>query len=382
MARAAAGSERILLKLDKLIESNELYEAHQLYRTLHFRMLNSNRHEEAAKLLLKGANLFLDKNQSNSGADLSQLYLDVVQKDPNVEQKLQSEEARNEFAQTVAKLYARITPKSPERLAFAMELSKLDDGRFPIAQINHLIAKQLFKEENYKDSRYFFLNSAAYGKADAADLLIAQHMKEGDPSYVDIHLAHFVLQVLAQTRPTSVSASSSLNTNKDPNQVDLNQIKARSVEHDYAIKVFQAYTSKHPLLATKGQFNSYPLLNFIHLILISIARGNPEEFKMLRQVYGNLMEKDKKMNQYFDHIGRAYFGLQPSTPNTMGGLLGNLLQQFMEASDSEDEVTSGIPSTQSNPLGKSFNRLLPKPSGSSSSSSKPKSVMNEQLDLD
>lgn len=104
---------------------------------------------------------------------------------------------------------------------------------------------------------------------------------------------------------------------------------------------------------------------------------------MLRQVYGNSMEGDKKLNQCFDHIGRAYFGLQPSTPNSMGGLLGNLLQQFMEASDSDDETNAGFPSNQSNPLGKSLNRLLQKPNGQSSSlASKPKSTMNEQLDLD
>lgn len=88
MARASAGHERILMKLNKSLQDNELYEAHQLYRTLYFRLSKSNCHAEAAKLMLEGANLFLNKDQSNSGADLAQLYVDVIKNDPQIDSSM------------------------------------------------------------------------------------------------------------------------------------------------------------------------------------------------------------------------------------------------------------------------------------------------------
>jgi hypothetical protein len=123
MARAVAGSERILLKLNKLLQDNELYEAHQLYRTLHFRMSNSNRHAEAAKLLLEGANLFLDKQQSNSGADLAQLYVDVIKNDPEMVQSTLFSNARIRFDLIIMKILRFF--QNFKTLTFKMSLLKM-----------------------------------------------------------------------------------------------------------------------------------------------------------------------------------------------------------------------------------------------------------------
>lgn len=82
--RGAQGSDRILVKLKRMIASGEYYEAHQLYRTLNFRYLNSNKYSELRQLLFDGSNLFLGSGQYNSGADLADLYLNALASDPGI----------------------------------------------------------------------------------------------------------------------------------------------------------------------------------------------------------------------------------------------------------------------------------------------------------
>lgn len=82
--RGTQGSERLLAKLHKLINNAEYYEAHQLYRTLNFRYMNSGKFADLRKLLLEGANLLLQRDQYNSGADLALMYLDALSKDPAI----------------------------------------------------------------------------------------------------------------------------------------------------------------------------------------------------------------------------------------------------------------------------------------------------------
>lgn len=80
--RGVAGAERLLVKLRKMIETGDFYEAHQLYRTLNFRYANCGRHAELRQLLFEGASLFFANDQHNSGSDLAGLYLEAIAKDP------------------------------------------------------------------------------------------------------------------------------------------------------------------------------------------------------------------------------------------------------------------------------------------------------------
>lgn len=82
--RSTNSSDRIIQKLNNLIESAEYYEAHQLYRTIYFRYLNTKRFKELESLLYDGALLLLKKKQFNSGADLASLYIDTLNKHPDI----------------------------------------------------------------------------------------------------------------------------------------------------------------------------------------------------------------------------------------------------------------------------------------------------------
>lgn len=73
------GVSRVLRKLDASIQSENYYEAHQMYRTLYFRYLAQKKYEELLDLLYKGALIFLNKDQLSSGADLSILIVEVLE---------------------------------------------------------------------------------------------------------------------------------------------------------------------------------------------------------------------------------------------------------------------------------------------------------------
>jgi putative uncharacterized protein (fragment) len=82
--RSVHSSDRIIQKLNRLMDSCEYYEAHQLYRTIYFRYLNTKRYKELETLLYDGALLLLKKQQFNSGADVASLYIDTLNKDPDI----------------------------------------------------------------------------------------------------------------------------------------------------------------------------------------------------------------------------------------------------------------------------------------------------------
>lgn len=74
------GVSRVLQKLEESVQAGKYYEAHQKYRTLYFRYLSQKRFDECLDLLYNGAQTFLDNEQYSSGADLSGLVVDTLEK--------------------------------------------------------------------------------------------------------------------------------------------------------------------------------------------------------------------------------------------------------------------------------------------------------------
>lgn len=74
------GVSRVLAKLEESVRSGKYYEAHQKYRTLYFRYLSQGRFDECLELLYDGALKLLENNQYSSGADLSLLVVDTLEK--------------------------------------------------------------------------------------------------------------------------------------------------------------------------------------------------------------------------------------------------------------------------------------------------------------
>jgi len=333
--KSAQSSSRIVVKLDKLIEEENYYEAHQLYRTIYFRYLNAKRFQELESLFLKGSLVFLEKGQANSGADLASLYIDAIIQNPDTEKNFENVALKEEFANNVAKFFSLIPQGTPERISMVVKFSKLGSV-FPVAQIHSLVARQLWKEDNYKDARTHFLHSASFGGTWAAEMLISYQLKSNGPDdEVHLLLVQFLLQLLCLTKkaepPTIVE-----NKTADK-KIDLSSIKPRSPEHQFAITTFIYYTENHPKIDSKSDSFSAPLLNFLAFLLLSLESGIYDTYRVLLDVYRNELDKDGEFEKYLTKLGEIYFNVRP---RQTGGFLGNLLQQFLQESDEEEESAS------------------------------------------
>ena len=77
--RSEAGSTRVKLKLKKALEAKNYYEAHQLYRTLFFRLSGQCKWTELEALLYEGSILLFDAGEHGSGVDLAKVRINEKQ---------------------------------------------------------------------------------------------------------------------------------------------------------------------------------------------------------------------------------------------------------------------------------------------------------------
>jgi len=67
----------ILLKLENKVNEGDYYEAQQMYKTLYFRYVNVQRHDEAINLLTNGACTMLRHQHFNEGTELALLLINL-----------------------------------------------------------------------------------------------------------------------------------------------------------------------------------------------------------------------------------------------------------------------------------------------------------------
>lgn len=74
------GINRIQSQLERSFAAGNLYEAHQLYRTLYFRFIALKKYKECADVLYDGSIKLIANSQECSGADLGLLTIDTLEK--------------------------------------------------------------------------------------------------------------------------------------------------------------------------------------------------------------------------------------------------------------------------------------------------------------
>ncbi|KAI1301874.1 Golgi to ER traffic protein 4 -like protein [Halotydeus destructor] len=332
--RGAQGSERILVKLRNMISNAEYYEAHQLYRTLVFRYTNSKKFNELRQLLFEGASLFFEKEQFNSAADMSGLYLNAVSSDPDITEETAE---LSSIYQKIGELFSKIPDKTPERMHFVLTALKLDPKIFDLSAIHREFALALLKEKNYPESRYHFVHSSESCSDECAQMLVEFQISDENAGEVDFCLAQLVLQLLCIKNKSSEIESSNGTLEKDR----VSSIGVRSRQHAYAIKTFISYVTKHPRITKKSHPYDQPLLNMVWNILVDIESGDADKFKSLCEEYDDELSKETSFKALIGRIGQLYFGLKPPPKNTgLGGIFGNLLQSLMDDNEDAEEVTA------------------------------------------
>ncbi|XP_078047173.1 Golgi to ER traffic protein 4 homolog [Augochlora pura] len=296
------GIARILARLQASINSNNFYEAHQVYRILYSRYLKEQNYSALLTLLYKGAINLLNHEQYASGADLGILFVNVLTK---------SKAERSPFyIKQVINLLSLMNPSSPERdtyiqsaLQWSIINTKYKTGN-PI--LHQKIAKVFWKEKNYVMAKQHFMRSSdARG---CATMLVEYHVHRGYTNEVDLFIAQAVLQYLC-LRNTAT-----------------------------AQEVFNRYTLQHPNI-NSGPPYLLPLLNFLFFLLKTIDSGELNVFTILCQQYQISLNRDPCYRQYLDEIGQLFFKV-PS-PHPRQELFANLLSLLsgkIENSDSDSDT--------------------------------------------
>ncbi|XP_014472401.1 PREDICTED: Golgi to ER traffic protein 4 homolog [Dinoponera quadriceps] len=297
-SRCGHGVQRVLAKLEASINSENYYEAHQMYRTLYFRYLGQKKYSELLELLYNGSMLLLQHDQHASGADLGILFINVL---------TQSETEPTEvFFEKITTLFGTMSPTSPERDMFVQSALKWStkgtDYKTGHPDLHQKIAQVFWREKNYIMARQHFMHSR--DGSGCAAMLVELHEQRGYMNEIDLFIAHAVFQYLClQNKATAQEA-------------------------------FNSYTSRHPKIST-GPPYLLPLLNFLFFLLKTIDSGKLAVFTVLCDQYQISLSRDPCYRQYLDKIGQLFFNIPPPRPRNQG-LFSSLLQSFFNGLDDDE----------------------------------------------
>ncbi|XP_054282144.1 Golgi to ER traffic protein 4 homolog [Macrosteles quadrilineatus] len=312
-SRKALGAQRVLAKLENSVKNGNYYEAHQMYRTLYFRYLTTKKYTELKELLFEGAKLLLRHDQQTSGADLANLFIDVLVKSET--------EPSDEFFSKIAQLFSMIRPEVAEREVFlgsALRWSALHNTHCANGHpsLHQAFAQIFWREKNFVLARYHFLHSR--DGAGFATMLVELHRTRGFATEVDLFIAQVVLQYLCLHNKHTANVA------------------------------FQSYTTQHPAIVDKGPPYILPLLNFIFFLLKTVESGKLAAFTILCEQYQPSIKRDPSYPEYLDKIAQIFFGAPPPKRQNTGGLLGNIIQSLVNGLGDQidsDEDDTPRPST-------------------------------------
>uniref|UniRef100_A0A182QJG8 Golgi to ER traffic protein 4 n=1 Tax=Anopheles farauti TaxID=69004 RepID=A0A182QJG8_9DIPT len=307
------GVSRVLAKLRASTEAGNFYEAHQMYRTLHFRFVSQERYEDLLDLLYDGAMTMVVHEQYSIGADLGLMIISTLDVAPLSKPKQQS------WVKKVADLLGKIKPTVVEREALlekAIKWSGKNANNELDTLMHRLVAQMMYREGNLAQARYHFLHSQD-GKS-SAFLLIEMSTTKGFPGEVDLFVALFVL-----------------------GQLCLGAVEA-------ARDTFATYCQFHPAIACSGAPYPLPLLNFLWILLQLVkpraGHVNIAAFRWICDLYKPSILRDPVYKQYMQKIHRRYFygGRPEASPYAFFDFMQQLMidrdLDFLVDEDEHDEA--------------------------------------------
>lgn len=370
--QAASNATRLVSKLVAAVQKKELYDTHQLLRTIYFRFVN---HKDKLKalidLLYHGAQFLVANREFISGQDVATLFLessarllqarlnDAADLPPTSEVKEWVKTKLTNFAlpfhranstidldvcEKVAKLACELPDTETGRSKFMVEALKLLTPKILNRELLHTVLAKTYRgKQDYAEARYHFLHCANTSTAgEIGELLSDYHQKFGNKNEVDIFLAQFVLQFLCMQNLTFDSSSArSLETTFSSRPPLAKKKAIELIIHRYKETHQQLLDEPTPSL-------KYPLFNFLNFITSILGASPPETqvFKSLCDIYKRVLNRDPNFQCYLDRIGVIYFGLvdrNKQQQQQQGGFFNNILMSLLDTGDDDDEAASPEP---------------------------------------
>eukprot|EP00126_Sphaerothecum_destruens_P007168 Sdes_comp19720_c0_seq1m11674 len=300
------GTSKVIEKLEKSVARGDYYEAHQMYRTLYFRMLGQNKIQECIQLLVSGSTRLLECGQETSGADLASLLLKVY-----TQSKIS---VTPQSLENIVKILNSFSHDSPVRQDFIQHAIKWTHSpAFPRGDpsLHHIIGLRYSGEHCFQKAQSHLLLGTEASPTFLADMLVNWSL-EGFDSERDLFVARPVLQYLC-----------------------LGNLKAANI-------LFENYTRKHPII--KNPPFRLPLLNFIQFLLSCCERDAAPLFKLLCEKYSIALKRDPLFGQYLEKIGQIFFSIRPQQAGFQGVFANLFSGMFGDPSEQTSSNSSQLKS--------------------------------------
>lgn len=300
-------------KILDCFEEKNYYEAHQVYRTVYYRLSAKQKWDELQDLLYNGAIRLIEVNEPTSAMDLAELYIEVLTKgnisvSPGVLEKF--EKLFSSLPSVLEKDTAAADGQKVDRrsqflsLAVKWSMNVSEKRRYKQrghAGLHSCVANVLWREGNYCAARSHFM--LADDPKKFADFLVEFQRKHGDESEKDLFVVQAVLQLLCNRRPRSASI------------------------------LLREYCQKHPEINSEPPYD-LPLLNFARFVILAIRARKVEFFTRLLEVYD--LGRDPNFIRYLDRIGQLYLDVPP--PQKQPGFLGSFIKGLMGSEKSDESA--------------------------------------------
>ncbi|GMT04891.1 hypothetical protein PENTCL1PPCAC_27065, partial [Pristionchus entomophagus] len=307
---------RLEKKLDTCFENKEYYEAHQICRTLFYRLTASGKFEELLALLEKGCITLIQVKEYGSAYDLSEAFAETLLKSGvNVtEQRLL---AIAKIVKGLPSLIDESIEDKDRRVKFiaacvkwsqSVATSPSEKARGSPA-LHGLFARVLYSEGAVDMAKSHFMLSQS--PEEYASFLHDWFVRGEVEKTSDLWITLAVLQLICLRRVS------------------------------FANRVLSSYLStSSPSLSPPYKGSDQPLAHFSWLLVRIVPTRNVQYYGALIAKFKSSLGSDDTIMAYLDQTGQLYFGVAPKGAG--GGMFGNLLKGLMGG---QQEEKKNLPSS-------------------------------------
>ncbi|GMR31945.1 hypothetical protein PMAYCL1PPCAC_02140, partial [Pristionchus mayeri] len=300
---------RLEKKLDTCFENKEYYEAHQICRTLFYRLTAAGKFDELLTLLERGCLTLIQVGEYGSAYDLSEAYAETLLKSgvsvtkeritsiakivkglPSlIDENIEDKDRRVKFIAACVK-WSQSVASSPSEKARGSPA------------LHGLFARVLYSEGSVDMARsHFMLSDSA---EDYASFLHDWFTRGEVEKTGDLWITLAVLQLICLRRVS------------------------------FARRTFSSYLStSSPSLSPPYKGSGLPFAHFSWLLLRIVPTRNVQYYGALIAKFKSNLGADETIMAYLDQIGQLYFGVAPK--GSGGGMFGNLLKGLMGGQQEE-----------------------------------------------
>lgn len=319
---------KTIQRFQSRIDNGSFYEAHQTLRTITNRYVKAKQFSEAKDLLYQGATILVNNKEYASASDLI-TYLVQIYTEEGVE--VSDRDAKNRLIDLVSGI-PNDDPSLVDLSKVCISWSKQSSecSKFGDPDLHHLFGSKLLQWllDGLNNG-----NGNNEGVPDETAVKQAQTVEEKSKVFAvaEIHL------VLGTFRSVPLYVDYLVLCSKANPEVDPGVFLARAIIN-YAylqnIKFVQesqqlfvaSYSSAISLQLEFNYYNTYPLMNFLQLLVLTLEKDhatNAQKFRKLYDQYHTVL-KQYELLAPVEYLGRLYFGL--NIGNAQGNnMLANIM---------------------------------------------------------